>query len=85
MTAGPARIRIDVTGDAPREHVLDDLSFLTYRLADVRIAADVTRPQADIVWRQAGEPSVAYDGRRLTFTGPWPERAERCDSSLSVR
>jgi len=71
MTAGPARIRIDVLGDAPREHVLDDLSFLTYRLADVRIAPDVTRPEADIVLCEEGAPSVGYDGRRLTFTGPW--------------
>ena len=72
MAAGPARIRIDVLGDTPQEHVLDDLSFLTYRLADVRIASEVTRPEADIVWRQGGDPAVAYDGRRLTFTGPWP-------------
>src|SRR5256885_3422913 len=72
MVAGPARIRIDVLGGPPREHVLDDLSFLTYRLADVRIAPDVTRLEPDIVWRQDGEPAVAYDGRRLTFTGTWP-------------
>ena len=72
MAAGPARIRIDVLGDTPQEHVLDDLSFLTYRLADVRIASEVTRPEADIGWRQGGDPAVAYDGRRLTFTGPWP-------------
>jgi hypothetical protein len=72
MVAGPARIRVDVSGGEPREHVLEDLSFLTYRLADVRIAPEVTLAEADIVVRQDGEPSVAYDGRRLTFTGPWP-------------
>lgn len=72
MSAGPARIRIDVLGDEPRAHVLDDLSFLTYRLADVRIAPDATRPEADIIWRQDGEPAVAYSDGQLTFTGPWP-------------
>ena len=72
MVAGPARIRIDVLGGPPREHVLDDLSFLTYRLADVRIAPDVTRLEPDIVWRQAGELAVAFDGQRLTFVGAWP-------------
>jgi len=72
MVAGPARIRIDVLGGPPREHVLDDLAFLTYRLADVRVAPDVTRLEPDIVWRQAGELAVAYDGRRLTFAGTWP-------------
>ena len=72
MAAGPARIRIDVLGSEPRAHVLDDLSFLTYRLADVRIASEVTRPEADILWHQGGQPAVTYDGRQLTFTGPWP-------------
>jgi hypothetical protein len=72
MVAGPARIRVDVVGGAQREHVLDDLSFLTYRLADVRIAPEVTLAEADVVVRQDGEASVAYDGRCLTFTGPWP-------------
>ena len=72
MAAGPARIRIDVLGDEPREHVLDDLSFLTYRLADVVIAPEVTRSEADIVWRQGGSLAVTYDGRRLTFIGAWP-------------
>ncbi|HEY7133030.1 MAG TPA: hypothetical protein VH440_12320 [Candidatus Limnocylindrales bacterium] len=72
MSAGSARLRVDVYGDEPREHVLDDLSFLNYRLADVRISPGVTLPEADIVWRQDGEKAIAYDGRRMTFTGPWP-------------
>ncbi len=37
MSASDARLRVDVRGAEPREHVLDDLSFLNYRLADVRI------------------------------------------------
>ena len=42
MAAGSARLRIDVLGGEPREHVLDDMSFMNYRLADVRIAPEVT-------------------------------------------
>jgi hypothetical protein len=72
MAAGPARLRIDVVGGEPREHVLDDMSFMNYRLADVRIAPDVTLPEPDIVWRRDGEKAIAYDGRRMTFTGDWP-------------
>jgi hypothetical protein len=72
MSAGPARIRIDVFGGDPREHVLDDMSFLNYRLADVRVAPSVTLPGADIVWEQDGPMTASYDGRRMTFTGPWP-------------
>jgi hypothetical protein len=72
MVAGDARIRIDVVGGEPREHVLDDMSFMNYRLADVRIAPEVTLPEPDIVWRRDGDKAIAYDGRRMTFTGDWP-------------
>jgi hypothetical protein len=72
LTAGPARLRIDVLGGEPREHVLDDRSFLNYRLADVRISPEPTLAEGDIVWNQDGAKAIAYDGRRMTFTGPWP-------------
>jgi hypothetical protein len=72
MSAGAARLRVDVYGGAPREHVLDDLSFLNYRLADVRISPEVTLAEPDIVWHQDGEKDVAYDGRVVRFSGPWP-------------
>jgi len=72
MAAGSARLRIDVYGGEPREHVLDDMSFMNYRLADVRISPVVTVAEPDIVWRQDGDKAIAYDGHRMTFTGPWP-------------
>jgi len=72
MTAGSARIRIDVHGGEPRDHVLDDMSFLNYRLADVRSSHAVTLSEPDVVWHQDGDKAIAYDGRRMTFTGPWP-------------
>jgi hypothetical protein len=72
MAVGPARLRIDVLGGEPREHVLDDMAFMNYRLADVRIAPQVTLGEPDIVWEPEAEKAVAYDGRRMTFRGPWP-------------
>ena len=48
FSAGAARLRVDVYGGEPREHVLDDLTFLNYRLADVRISPAVTLADADI-------------------------------------
>jgi hypothetical protein len=72
MSAGTARLRVDVHGSEPREHVLEDLNFLNYRLADVRISPEVTLVEPDIVWRQDGEKSISYDGRVMHFTGPWP-------------
>ena len=71
LTAGPARLRIDVYGSEPIEHVLDDMSFLNYRLADVRIAPETSRPEPDIVWRQDAARSISYDDRVMTFGGPW--------------
>ncbi len=72
MSAGPARLRVDVYGGEPRAHVLDDLNFLNYRLADVRISPAVTVPEPDIVWYQDGPKDVYYDGRVFIFSGPWP-------------
>jgi hypothetical protein len=72
MSAGDARLRVDVYGETPREHVLDDLTFLNYRLADVRISPEVTLAAPDITWRQDGDKAIAYDGRSMAFTGAWP-------------
>lgn len=72
MSAGPARLRVDVHGPESREHVLEDLNFLNYRLADVRISPQVTLSEPDILWQQDGEKAISYDGRQMTLTGPWP-------------
>jgi hypothetical protein len=72
LSAGTARLRIDVYGNEPREHVLEDMNFLNYRLADVRISPEVTLGEPDIVWNQDGDKDIRYDGRVMTFTGPWP-------------
>jgi hypothetical protein len=70
--AGAARLRVDVHGTQPLDHVLDDMNFLNYRLADVRIEPRVTLPAPDIIWRQEAGKSIAYDGQAMTFQGPWP-------------
>ncbi len=72
LSAGTARLRIDVFGSEPRTHVLDDMSFLNYRLADVRLEPSVTVERPDIVWLQDAPKGIAYDGQTLTFRGPWP-------------
>jgi hypothetical protein len=72
FSVGAARLRVDVHGDERRAHLLDDMSFLNYRLADVRISSDVTVAEPDIVWHETGAKDIAWDGRRMTFRGPWP-------------
>ena len=71
MSAGSARLRVDVYGSIPRDHVLEDMNFLNYRLAAVNIESDVTLQEPDIVWYQDGEKSISYDGAKMTFTGQW--------------
>jgi hypothetical protein len=72
FAAGPARLRVDVYGSEPIDHLLDDMSFLDYRLADVKISPDVTVAGPDILWLRDAPKGIAYDGRTMTFSGPWP-------------
>jgi hypothetical protein len=72
MSAETARLRVDVYGSQPRAHVLEDLNFLNYRLADVRISPEVTLSDPDIILHEGGDKSISYDGRTMTFRGPWP-------------
>lgn len=72
MSAGSARLRIDVYGSEPLDHLLDDMSFLNYRLADVRITPEVTLAEPDIVWHRDAARDISYDGRQMIFSGAWP-------------
>ncbi|MFV1960252.1 MAG: hypothetical protein ACC658_00325 [Acidimicrobiia bacterium] len=74
MSAGTARLRVDVVGSEVPEHVLDNMDFLNYRLAAVQLEPEVTLGEPDIVWdRDAAHKSVAWDGRTLRFEGDWAE------------
>ncbi len=71
LRAGPARLRIDVFGSAPVKHILEDMTFLNYRLADVRVEPEVTLPAPDIVWNQDDPKSITYRDGVMTFAGDW--------------
>ena len=72
MTAGEGRIRIDVSSEEPLTAVLDDTTFLDYRLAAVDISSSVTLPSADISWnRDVATKSISYDGQVMTLEGDW--------------
>jgi len=71
MSGGSARLRVDVHGPNPVDHVLEDMNFLNYRLARVNLESEVTLPEPDIVWHQMGEKSISYDGKKMTFVGEW--------------
>ncbi len=71
MSAGTARLRVDVHGTEPRDHVLEDMNFLNYRLADVRIEPQVSLATPDIVWNQDAPMSIYYADGVMTFNGQW--------------
>jgi hypothetical protein len=72
LSAGHSRLRIDVFGPDPVDHVLDDMTFLNYRLAEVQISPEVTLDEPDIIWHQDRTKGISFDGHRMTFDGPWP-------------
>ncbi len=72
MSVGAARLRVDVHGHKPLEHVLDEMSFLNYRLANSAIESEVTRPAPDVVWHQeAAGKNIRYENGTLVLTGEW--------------
>ena len=72
MSAGPARIRVDVVGERVSEHVLESMEFLNYRLAEVKVDATVALDAPDLVWTlDSSELSVHWDGRTMGFEGAW--------------
>ena len=72
MSAGSARIRVDFLGSTVPEHVLGDMDFLNYRLADVCLEPVVTLSAPDMVWnRDTLEKSVGWDGATMWFDGDW--------------
>lgn len=72
MSAGPARIRVDVNGSKVPDHVLESMDFLNYRLAEVSQEPDITLGDPDLVWNLgASDLSVTWDGRTIRFDGNW--------------
>ena len=71
LSVGPARVRVDYHGTEPRAHILEDMDFFNYRLADVHISSEPSLAQPDIVWNRDAETSVSYDGHAMTFNGEW--------------
>lgn len=74
MLSGDGMLRIDVVGGEGREHVLEEMTFLNYRLADVKLRSEVRKQKPDIVWDVgASKKAIRYDGVRLTLDGTWEQ------------
>jgi hypothetical protein len=74
LASGAAVLRIDVHGGGAREHVLDEMTFLTYRLADVRLRHDVSKDEPDLVWNVETMPkAIRQEDGQLVLDGPWAQ------------
>jgi hypothetical protein len=74
ITSGPARIRIDVETKEPIEWILDDTTFLDYRLGSVQRTRDVTASKIDLIWdRNTSRKSIVFKADQLRLTGAWEQ------------
>jgi hypothetical protein len=74
LSSGAARLRIDVQGTRPCHQVLETMTFLNYRLANVNVEAKVTRPKPDILWLQ-DKPTkhITYEDGITVLQGEWAQ------------
>jgi len=74
MVSGAGVLRIDVRGGAGRDHVLDEMTFLNYRLAAVRFRSDITKDKPDMIWNvDEGRKAVRYKDEQLILDGQWEQ------------
>lgn len=72
LVSGAAVLRIDVRGGGDREHVLDETTFLSYRLAEVSLRSEVTKERPDMVWdADAAGKTIRFRDGQLLLDGPW--------------
>jgi hypothetical protein len=72
FSCGQARLRVDVHGSQPLEHVLNEMTYLNYRLASVQMRTEITEPAPGLVWYQDAPPKdVRYQDGTLILEGEW--------------
>jgi hypothetical protein len=71
MSAGPARLRVDIVGGPARQSIVDDMDFLNYRLAAVTMEEAVTLPEPDVIWDVEATKDISYDGCAMRLSGDW--------------
>jgi hypothetical protein len=72
--SSPARLRVDVHGSNERTQLLENLSFLNYRLASIEQANMVKSTSPHVVWYEdESEKSILFENGCLILTGDWHE------------
>ena len=74
IASGPALIRIQVQTAEPIEWVLDDTTFLDYRLGKVERSHAITSDKIDLLWdREVAQKTVHFRADQLLLTGNWAQ------------
>jgi hypothetical protein len=74
MMSGDGVLRIDVIGADNQENVLDEMTFLTYRLASVQSRKEIQKSKPDIIWnREKSIKDIRYEGGQLFLDGEWEQ------------
>jgi len=73
FSCGSAVLRVDAIGSVAGGHVLDDMTFLNYRLAAVSLHTGAPRKRrADMVWdKEKKAKAIAWSGGQLLVDGDW--------------
>ena len=74
LSSDKAVIRFDVIGGPARETIVEDDTFLNYRLGAVKVSNEVTKDKADIVWYyDDAVKTIHYENDQLILTSHWEE------------
>jgi hypothetical protein len=74
ITSGPALIRIEVDTPAGMDWVLDDTTFLDYRLGSVQRSKEITASKIDLYWdRKAIHKTIAFENDQMCLSGDWAQ------------
>ena len=74
MMSGDGVLRIDVISADNQEHVLDEMTFLNYRLASVQSRKEIQKSKPDLIWnRDKSIKDIRYKGGQLFLDGEWEQ------------
>ena len=73
--SGAGVLRVDVIEKEPgREQILDEMTFLNYRLAEVQFRSEIKKSRPDVIWnREKDTKAIRYDDGQLFLDGEWEQ------------
>ena len=74
IVSGAGILRVDVVGGPEREHLLDESTFLAYRLAAVEFRPMKAKERAEVLWNADSDTkSICYTNGQLILHGAWEQ------------